>query len=141
MRLVKNVIKISKIIDDCFLYFVQTPEHIPFSIKRVYYILESNPQFARGHHAHKKTDQVLFCIQGSIKLILNDGRKRRKILLDNPSQGVLINRMIWHEMNDFKLNTILLVLASRIFEPDDYIRDYNQFLKLAHEKKKKGSKI
>lgn len=122
-----KIIKIPEIFDDCCLYFAQTKDHIPFSIKRVYYITQSNTQLSRGLHAHKKTNQVIFCIQGSIKLILDNGKIREEILLDKPNIGVLLENMIWHEMIDFKQNTILLVLTSKEFSEKDYIRDYEQF--------------
>lgn len=122
-----KIIKIPEIFDDCYLYFAQTKDHIPFPIKRVYYITRSNTKLSRGLHAHKKTNQVIFCIQGSIKLILDNGKIREEILLDKPNIGVLLENMIWHEMIDFKQNTILLVLASKEFSEKDYIRDYEQF--------------
>lgn len=127
-------IRIPKIEDDCKLFFTQSSTHIPFPIKRVYYILDADPKKVRGFHAHKKTKQVIFCIQGDIKLVLDNGKKRKKIFLDQPNIGVLIDKMIWHEMKDFKKETILLVLASKVFDEKDYIRDYEKF-------KRKASKI
>ena len=130
----KRLIKIPEIFDDCFLYFVEHKNHLPFSIKRVYSILKSHSKLSRGFHAHKSTDQVLFCIQGSIRITIDDGKKRKDFLLNHPGTGLLLERMIWHEMSRFSDNTILLVLASRIFDPSDYIRDYSQFLKFVHGK-------
>lgn len=123
-------VEIPRIIDDCFLYFAQRSDHIPFLIKRIYYILKAHPKKIRGFHAHKKTLQIIFCIQGSIKLILDNGEgKRSETLLNKPNVGVFIDKMIWHEMHDFKKNTILLILASKKFNPADYIRNYEQFKK------------
>lgn len=124
-----SLIKIPKIFDDCFLYFAQNSAHIPFNIKRVYFITKADTNLPRGHHAHKETKQVMFCIQGSINLRLDNGKKREKITLDRPDIGVLIDKMIWHEMADFKKDTILLVLASKVFNEKDYIRDYEKFKK------------
>ncbi len=126
-----KTLNLPKIVDDCELYFAQTPEHIPFKIKRVYYITNSDTRLPRGFHAHKKTQQVIFCISGSIKLILDNGKKREEIVINQPSTGVFLDKMIWHEMLDFKKNTILLVLASKVFDEKDYIRDYAQFKKQA----------
>lgn len=126
-----HLIELPKIFDDCFLIFAQTPDHIPFNIQRVYYITKSDPKLPRGYHAHKKTKQVIFCIQGNLKLVLDNGKKRKKIFLDQPNIGVLIDKMMWHEMTDFKKETILLVLASEVFDEKDYIRDYAQFKKQA----------
>lgn len=122
-------IELPKIFDDCFLSFAQIPHHIPFNIKRIYYITQANPKLPRGYHAHKKTKQVIFCIQGKVNLILDNGKRKRKILLDQSHVGVFIDKMIWHVMEEFEKNTILLVLASRIFNPSDYIRDYESFKK------------
>lgn len=124
-----QLVQIPQIIDDCFLYFAQRSDHIPFLIKRVYYILQAHPRKKRGFHAHKKTQQIIFCLQGSIKLILDNGKIKSEVLLDKPNVGVIIDKMIWHEMHDFKKNTILLILASKKFNPADYIRNYEQFKK------------
>lgn len=129
-----NLIKIPEIFDDSFLYFAQHP-NIPFEIKRVYYIIGANIKLSRGYHAHKKNRQIIFCIQGSIKLILDNGKIKKEIILDNPAIGLMLENMIWHQMHDFKKNTILLVLASKEFDETDYIRDYERF------KSKKKSKV
>lgn len=128
-----NLITVPEIFDDCYLYFAQHPNQIPFKIKRVYYIIGASTKFPRGYHAHKKTRQIIFCIKGSINLILDDGGNREEFFLDKPNIGVLIENMIWHEMTDFKRNTILLVLASKEFDEKDYIRDYEQFKKKANK--------
>src|SRR3990167_10127862 len=78
----------------------------------------------------KKTRQVAFCIQGSVKLVLDNGKKRESVLLSNPQKGVEIPQMTWHEMHNFKKNTILLIFASEKFDTKDYIRDYRLFLKV-----------
>lgn len=127
------LIKIPEIFDDCYLYFAQNSTHIPFVIKRVYYITKANIKLSRGFHAHKKLKQVIFCIQGKIKLTLDDGKKRKSIMLHKPNIGVLIEKMIWSEMTGFKKNTIILVFASRVFNESDYIRDYEQFKGLANQ--------
>lgn len=124
-------IKLGEVLDDCYLYFAQTKNHIPFAIKRVYYILQAKTKLPRGFHAHKKNKQVIFCIQGSIKLILDNGREKTDIILDKPNVGIFLDKLIWHEMVDFKKNTILLILASMIFDEKDYIRDYEQFKKIS----------
>ena len=132
-QLVK-LINIPKIFDDCHLCFLQTSEHVKFPIKRVFYILNRYTKMPRGYHAHKKTKQVLFCIQGSIKIILDDGNKREAVILNQPEVGVFIGNGVWHEMHNFNKNTILLVIASRKYDANDYIRDYNLFIKFVNEK-------
>lgn len=107
---------------------LQHPE-IPFDIKRVYYIYGVSVGAVRGAHTHKETMQALFCIQGSIKIALDNGREKRSVLLKKPNVGVLLEPGVWHEMQDFKRNTILLVLASETHNERDYVRSYEDFLK------------
>ena len=128
-----HFIKLPKIFDDCNLVFAQTPNHIPFIIKRVFYIFQADTKLPRGYHAHRQTRQVIFCIQGTIKLTLDDGKKQQTTILKEPNIGVFIDKMVWHNMQDFKENTILLVLASKVFNEADYIRDYEQFKKKANQ--------
>jgi dTDP-4-dehydrorhamnose 3,5-epimerase-like enzyme len=106
---------------------LQSPD-IKFDIKRVYYIYGVSVGAVRGAHTHKETLQALFCIQGSIIIALDDGHRQEKVLLDKPNVGVLLEPGVWHEMQDFKKDTILLVLASERHNPEDYIRSYEDFL-------------
>jgi dTDP-4-dehydrorhamnose 3,5-epimerase-like enzyme len=122
-------IEIPKIEDEGFLSFLESKSHVPFSIKRLYYISEVIPNARRGFHAHKKTKQIFFCIQGSIRLILDNGKEREEIVLDQSNKGIFLDAMMWHEMIDFQPDTILLVVASDRYDEDDYIRQYNEFLK------------
>lgn len=108
---------------------LQSPD-IPFDIKRVYFIQGVSVGAVRGAHTHKETVQIIFCIQGSIIIALDDGKRKEKILLDKPNIGVLLEPGVWHEMQDFKKDTILLVLASKRHEPEDYVRSYEDFLNL-----------
>lgn len=126
-------IEIPEIVDDCYLYFAENPTQIHFPVKRIYFITRAKKDLPRGFHAHKKTDQVLFCIQGKIKMVIDDGNKKEEVILDSPSKGIALPRMLWHEMHDFEENTILLVLASMKFDPKDYIRDYDEFLKASNK--------
>lgn len=130
-----KLIKIPRVSDDCFLCFAQNPNQIPFPIKRVYYILQAKPGSSRGAHAHYKTKQILFCIQGSIKMILDDGKRKEDVVLDQPEVGIFLDKMVWHEMHDFKRDTILLVLASDVYKEKDYIRDYDIFQETVSRKR------
>lgn len=123
-----SLIKIPQVKDNCLLFIAQQP-HIPFSIKRVFYITKADTRLSRGFHAHKKTKIVVFCIQGSLRVTLDDGKKRENVILNTPKTGVFINAMIWHEMHDYKPNTIQLVIASTKFDEKDYIRNYQVFLR------------
>lgn len=134
------VIEIPKISDDAYLCFAEGSRDIPFSIKRVYYIFDAKTNAPRGFHAHKKTQQVIFCIKGKIRMVLDNGFKKEEIIMNQPNKGVFLDRMIWHEMLDFDEGTILLVFASGYFKEKDYIRSYDYFLKLCGREKVKSLK-
>lgn len=108
---------------------------VPFDIKRVYYIFNTQ-NVPRGFHAHKALLQLAICLKGSCTMLLDDGVVREKILLDSPLQGLLIPNMVWREMHDFSDDCVLLVLASEIYDESDYIRDYQQFRRIAKNGKK-----
>ncbi len=114
---------------DGVLSVAECGRQIPFDVKRVYYIYGlSAPQAIRGCHAHKHNRQVLFCINGSFNLLLDDGTHRQEVTLDRPDLGVYMDVMLWHEMSAFSPNCILLVLASDHYDEADYIRDYEAFI-------------
>ncbi len=123
-----HIIEIPKIQDEGYLCFFEGNNHIPFPIKRIYYIFDVIKNAVRGKHAHKETKQVLFCIRGSITIILDNGHDKEAITLNKPNQGIFLDKMIWHEMVAFKEGTVLLVVASDVYEEKDYIRDYKTYL-------------
>lgn len=123
-------IEIPKIYDDCFLCFAENNKHVPFMIKRVYYVSLPTAGLPRGKHAHLQNKQVLFCIQGKVRMVVDNGSKREEVVLDKPEVGLLLDKMIWHEMHDMDEKTILLVLASEFYDEKDYIRDYKEFLQI-----------
>lgn len=110
------------------LVSIESQKNIPFEIKRIYYIFDTQDK-PRGFHAHKNLSQVLICIKGQCKIKLDNGREKKTVLLDNPKQGLLIENLIWREMHDFSDDCVLLVLASNYYDESDYIRDYDDFLK------------
>lgn len=120
------IITVPKIEDEGFLCFLEEPD-LPFQIKRIYYISDVIKGAKRGFHAHKETQQILFCIKGSITLILDNGKARETLRLHSSNEGVFLDTMMWHEMIDFTPDTVLLVVASDIYKPSDYIRDYATF--------------
>ena len=110
------------------LYIATSQENIPFEIKRVYFINKlQNKDAVRGKHAHKELTQAIFCINGSFVLSLHDGRNKQEVLLNDPSSGVILGPMLWHEMKDFSKDCVILVFADGPYEKDDYIRDYDDF--------------
>ena len=101
-----------------------------FAIKRVYYIFDTKEGVRRGYHAHLDLKQIAICVKGSCTFVLDDGKNREEIRLDSPNQGLLIEGLIWREMYDFSPDCVLLVLASEHYDENDYIRDYENFLKI-----------
>lgn len=115
------------------LAFLEAQRDIPFEIKRVYYIFNVAPGARRGFHAHKKLKQVLLCINGSCKILLDDGKEKKTVELNDPTQGLLLEGTVWREMFDFSADAVLLVFASDYYDENDYIRNYNDFLKYIRE--------
>ena len=111
------------------LVALEQNKNIPFEIKRVYYIYGTQKGVSRGFHAHKDLEQVLICVSGSCRILLDDGDQQQSIILDNPSKGLYVDSMKWREMHDFSHDCVLLVLASRHYDESDYIRDYQDFIK------------
>tara|TARA_S200000501_G_scaffold377622_1_gene436670 strand:- start:7898 stop:8311 length:414 start_codon:yes stop_codon:yes gene_type:complete len=105
---------------------------IPFDIKRVYYLYDVPSDSYRGGHAHKKLIQFMIPLSGSFEVLLDDGKKRKKIMLNKPDKGLLIPKGIWREMDNFSSGAICMVLASENFDESDYFRDYDQFKKFKH---------
>jgi dTDP-4-dehydrorhamnose 3,5-epimerase-like enzyme len=128
------IVELPKIQDEGFLCFAEEEKHIPFPIKRFYYIFDVDNNAVRGKHAHKKTRQILFCLRGSIKIILDNGKEKEEIILTEPNQGIFLDKMMWHDMVDFQKDTLLLVVASNFYEESDYIRDYKTFISLVDNK-------
>ncbi|MGG5216353.1 MULTISPECIES: sugar 3,4-ketoisomerase [Rahnella] len=113
------------------LVSLETTKNIPFEIKRVYYLFDTKADVTRGYHAHRELKQVAIAIRGSCRFALDDGNERINILLDNPSQGLLIESFIWREMSDFSDDCVLMVLADKEYDENDYVRDYEQFSEMA----------
>lgn len=115
------------------LVAIEGIQNIPFEIKRVYYIRDVKQGVRRGFHAHKELCQVLICVNGSCKILLDDGNAKHEFLLDSSNKGLLVGKMVWRQMYDFSPDAVLLVLASEHHEEQDYIRDYEEFLKMKIE--------
>ena len=128
----KNIVKmihLPVINDDCSLA-VAEGSILPFVIKRLYYIYNAKNKEPRGFHAHKQTQQVLFCLNGTVRIVLESASGRGECKLTDPSQGVMLDKMVWHEMHDMDADTILLVLASHEYDESDYLRNYDDFKSL-----------
>lgn len=112
------------------LIAIEEGRDIPFAIKRIYYIYNTESQVHRGLHAHRNLEQILICVHGSCKICLDDGEETELIVLDRPWEGIYLSNMVWRDMFDFSPDAVLLVLASDYYKEEDYIRDYNKFLHL-----------
>ena len=110
------------------LVALETGKTVPFDIKRVYYIFATQKAVARGFHAHKNLKQIVVCVTGKCRMVLDDSKVRQEIWLDSPTKGLLISDLVWREMHDFSEDCVLLVLASEHYDESDYIRDYQDFL-------------
>ena len=133
--IVKNsgYVELPRIVDerDGVLSIMQGNKDIPFDIKRVYYINHlENLESVRGKHAHKALQQVIFCINGSFTLTLDDGHNKQDIHMWRDNIGVILGTGLWHEMHSFSSGCILLVVASDYYDEADYIRNYDEFLNL-----------
>lgn len=101
---------------------------IPFVIKRVYFLYDVPSGAERGGHAHIEQSELLIATSGSFDVILDDGKAIKTVTLNNPSKGLLIDKMIWRELKNFSSGSVCLVLASDFFSEDDYIRDFDSYL-------------
>lgn len=116
------------------LVAIEQLKDTPFEIRRIYYIFNTRSGMSRGFHAHKSLKQMLICVSGSCKLLLDNGREKENIVLDQPHEGVYVPEKIWCEMYDFSADAVLLVLASQPYDEEDYIRNYAEFLAFVEEK-------
>lgn len=103
---------------------------LPFEIKRVYYMFDTLPNESRGFHAHKNLQQLIIAMDGACRFILDDGKTRESVLLNRPDVGLYIGPGMWREMHDFSYGCKLVVLASEHYDEKEYIRNYNDFLKM-----------
>ena len=115
------------------LTFIEGGRHVPFDIARVYYLYNVPAEAERGGHAHRELRQALFALSGSFRVKLDDGASKAEIWLNNPRKGLLIDRLVWREMDCFSQGAVCMVLASAPYLEDDYLRDYDDFVKAARE--------
>ncbi|WP_409344200.1 sugar 3,4-ketoisomerase [Paenibacillus sp. MBLB4367] len=112
------------------LAVIEENRTIPFDIKRVFYIYGTRENVRRGFHGHFKTRQALIAVAGSCKVYLDNLRRKEDVLLDSPTKILILEPNDWHEMYNFSSDCVLLVLASHLYDSEDYIRDYNKFLEV-----------
>lgn len=110
------------------LSFIESHRHIPFDIKRVYYVYDVPGGETRGGHAHKRLRQLIVAMSGSFDVLLDDGERQRTVSLNRSYYGLYIPTMIWRELVNFSSGSVCTVMASEYYEEDDYFRDYEEFL-------------
>lgn len=131
-------VSLQRIVDDRdgTLCIMNSLKEIPFEISRVYFINNLDSQSSiRGKHAHRRLQQVIFCINGSFTLTLDDGTVQQSIEMKHENEGIILGPMLWHTMHDFSSGCVLLVAASDYYDESDYIRNYDEFLSLVRKGK------
>jgi len=110
------------------LTFIEGGRHVPFEIKRVYYLYDVPGGAERGGHAHRALDQLIIAMSGSFDVILKDGTRQQRFHLNRSYSGLLICPMIWREIDNFSSGSVCMVLASNFYAESDYFRNYEEFL-------------
>ena len=113
-----------------FLSFGEVTRQVPFEIKRYFLVFQVTSEKIRGEHAHRKLHQFLICVHGRCHIVADDGNNREEFMLDSPSVGIHLPPMVWSAQYRYSRDAVLLALVSDVYEPDDYIRDYSEFLRL-----------
>ena len=106
---------------------------LPFDVKRVYYLYDVPGGESRGSHAHKELEQLIIAASGSFKVTLDDGKNKRSFFLNRPYQGLYVKPGMWRDLEDFSSGAVCMVLASEVYQAEDYIRDYEEFLRFREE--------
>lgn len=124
-----QIIKLPKIFDPRGnLTFVEEERHVPFAIKRVYYLYDVPGGETRGGHAHRDMQQFIIAVSGSFEVVLDDGVHRKNYFLNRSYHGLFVPNMIWRELVNFSSGSVCLVLASEFYSEADYYREYREFL-------------
>jgi len=117
------------------LTVAQAHTDVPFAVKRAYWVYDVPAGECRGGHAHKLCKEILIALSGSFHVTIDNGEEQKTVLLNHPYQGLLIDTDVWRTLDDFSSGAVCLVLASEPFDEDDYIREYDDFLRYLADKK------
>jgi hypothetical protein len=107
---------------------VEAERDIPFPIERTYHLHGVPADGRRGGHAHRRLEQILIAVAGAFEVLLDSGAEQRRVRLDDPRTGLYIPAGVWREMDSFTEGSVCVVLASMPYDPDEYVRDYEEFL-------------
>lgn len=125
-----KIIELPKMIDNRGnLSFVESNEHVPFEIQRVYWIYDVPGGEIRGSHAFKTTEEFIVALSGSFDVVLQDGKERKIYSLNRSYYGLYIPQMLWRSLENFSTNSLCMILASDHYKECEYIRDYKEYLK------------
>jgi hypothetical protein len=129
-----RIIELPKIMDyRGNLTFVEKMKHVPFEISRVYYLYDVPGGESRAGHGHKELQQLIIAASGSFDVILDDGYQRKTFTLNRPNYGLYVCSMIWRELENFSSGAVSLVLASTLYDENDYYRNYEEFLQVVRK--------
>jgi dTDP-4-dehydrorhamnose 3,5-epimerase-like enzyme len=117
------------------LSFVEQNNHIPFAIRRTYWLYDVPGGEARGGHAYKENEEFIVALSGSFDVILDDGKEKKTFTLNRSYYGLYVPKGLWREMNNFSTNSLAMILSSTDYDANDYVRDYDEFLKLKNDGK------
>lgn len=115
------------------LTFIENEKHIPFTIKRVYYLYDVPGGSERGSHAHKQLHQFVVAMSGSFDVVLDDGRQKKRFQLNRSHYGLYVCPMMWRYLDNFSSGAVCMVLASELYCENDYIREYDTFISAVQE--------
>lgn len=126
-----NIVNLPKFLDARGnLSFVEQENHIPFVIKRTYWLYDVPGGECRGGHAYKENQEFIVALSGSFDVILDDGEEKKKFTLNRSYYGLYVPKGLWREMNNFSTNSLAMILSSTDYDESDYIRNYDEFFKL-----------
>jgi len=128
MKEIGRIIELHKECQDGHITTSDCLDTIPFKPKRAYWIYDVPSGESRGGHAHKRLQQVIIAVSGSFTVTLDNGKEKKQYLLNNPNQGLYLDTEIWRTLDDFSAGAVCLVLASELYDPDDYLYEYKDFL-------------
>lgn len=131
-----RLIELQEIVaDNGSVIVAETPTGLPFTASRIFTLLDIPPGEARGIHAHRRCEQFLICMRGSVTAVVDDGVHRQEVVLDRPSLGLYMPPLIWGTQYDYSTDALLVVLASDPYDRQDYIEDYDEFLQAVSKTK------
>ena len=126
-----QIIELPKILDKRGnLSIIEEFKNIPFKIERTYWIYGVPGGESRGGHAYRENEEFIVALSGSFDVVLDDGNNKKIFSLNRSYYGLYVPKGLWREMNNFSTNSLALILSSTVYEEKDYIRDYNEFLKM-----------